>query len=91
MIKPFTHEELETAFDLVKDKEHWKNPIYSYCTSEEIKIIAAAIQYFTATEAKFDYIGKIKVPIPNANRFKIGDHIFKVRAGGYRAGLAGDH
>ncbi len=87
----FTHEELKQAFELVQNKEHWKNEIYSYCTTEEVKVIAAAIIFYTATKAHFDYIGILNTEPSETERFKIGDHIMKVRADGYRKGPAGDH
>jgi hypothetical protein len=82
---------LINTFDLVKNKEHWKNPINSYCTTDEVKLVAEAIHFFTATEAHFDYIGIVLQKQADATRFKIGDHIMKVRADGYRKGPAGDH
>lgn len=97
--KGFTHEELQKAFELIQNKEHWKNSIDSVCASEEIKVIAAAIVFFTATKPVFDYLCEIEQEHLDGNsltdekhkRFKIGDHIFKVRSLGYRQGPAGDH
>lgn len=81
--------ELKEAFDLVKNPVHWKDPIDSVCTTDEVKIIAEAIEYFTATKASFDYLGIVMAR--EQGRFKAGDHLMKVRADGYRKGPAGDH
>ena len=85
----FSYKQLCDAFDLVKDGEHWKNPIDSLCTTEEVAAVAAAIWYFTATKPIFDYIGKVETS--EHKRFKENQHIMKVRADGYRRGPAGDH
>ena len=88
--KNFSLKGLGEFFDLVKNKEHWKNPIQSYCTSEEIKGVSAAIEFYTATHPSFDYLCEVEHGKENG-RFKVGDHIFLVRAEGYRKGPAGDH
>jgi hypothetical protein len=78
----WTHSQLDKAFDVVKDQTDWKAPIdviLSGDTSlEDLALYTAAIQFFTATEAKINY----------------GDYIdggFRITAPGYRAGPAGDH
>jgi hypothetical protein len=91
MLAGYTHDALKAAFELVETKGDWKAPIESYCTTDEVKIIAEAIKFFTATEAHFDYIGVYSTPDGGATRFKVGDHIMKVRADGYRKGPAGDN
>lgn len=84
----YTQEQLENAFKLVQNKEHWKNPINAYCTTDEAKPVAAAITYFTATIPTFNFICILD---EDDGRFKAGDSILKVRADGYRKGPAGDH
>lgn len=69
----YNREELATAFQKVQDKAHWKNPIKSTCTKDELEVVAEAIIYFTATEASFQ---------------PIGIDLFKVTAPGYWAGPA---
>lgn len=76
----YTKEQLIAAFDKVKNKEHWKNPIDSFCNSNDVAVTYAAIEYFTGTEAKFDYLGLVD-----------GNHMLKVYADGYRLGPCGDH
>lgn len=76
----YSREQLKEAFDKVCDKTDWKRPIDSVCRSQDVPIVADAIQYFTATEAHFDYLGVVN-----------GNHMLKVRADGYRRGPAGDH
>ena len=73
----YTREQLVAAFDKVKDKNHWKNPIKSYCSCADVDIVAEAIEYFTATKAEFDYLGVVD-----------GEHKMHVRAAGYYAGPA---
>lgn len=60
----FALEELQEAFDLVKDEEHWKNPIDRVVDESQIRILRAAIPWMTGTEAIFlpvDEPGKIRV------------------------------
>lgn len=85
----FTYDELNRAFKLVQNEDHWKNPINSVCSSDEVKVVAAAIEYFTATKAHFDYLGVSEGT--GRTRFKAGEHILRVLADGYRRGPAGDH
>ena len=49
-----TQEELSAAFDLVKDKERWKNPIdttLDSCDEEKQRLIEDAIIHFTGSVA----------------------------------------
>jgi len=97
--KGFNLSELNTAWNSVisqsfKDgTQDWRDPIDSYCTTEEAKAVKAAIEFYTATVPIFDYIGECQGQSPNGPlaRFKNGDLILKVRADGYRKGPAGDH
>jgi hypothetical protein len=84
----YTQEQLQAAFNLVANPSDWKLIVESYCTSDEIKIVYAAVEHFTATIPTFDYIRLADAPM---GRFKTGDHIFKVRAAGYALGPAGDN
>jgi hypothetical protein len=84
----YTQAELKNAFDLVADAFDWKASIEAYVSSDEVKIVAIAIEHFTATQAKFDYIGIVN---DTSTRFAPGTHVLKVRAVGYRSGPAGDH
>jgi len=96
----FTRTELTAAFELVQNPNDWKAPIDGYCTTDEVKTVAAAIEFFTATKPHFDYLRKVDADFltalvanrtPKNHRLHFGDHIMKVRADGYRAGPAGDH
>lgn len=87
----FTESQLRAAFELVQNPADWKAAIDSYVSSDELKVVAAAIEFFTGTTAKFDYIRLVTEDSVTATRFKAGDHILKVRADGYRRGPAGDH
>ena len=49
----FSHGELSMAFDLVKDEEHWKNPIDAHIDPKYVDACCAAIEYFTSTTADF--------------------------------------
>ena len=76
MSEKYTHDQLEKAFDLVKNREHWKNPIDAYCRGENLAVISEAISYFTAT-------------LPSISQQENG--WYRVVAQGYRQGPAGDH
>ncbi len=49
----YTDEQMRAAFELVKNKEHWKNPVRAtlpFTTSEEtLDIIFEAIIYYTGS------------------------------------------
>ena len=62
----FTREQLLEAFNKVQNKDHWKNPIDSFCSKDEIEIVTEAIIYFTATEPTFKAVGinKLQVTAP---------------------------
>ena len=63
----FSKEDLHMAFDLVKDKEHWKNPIHVEITDKLLirdygmvsfkDLVDAAIIHFTGGAATFTSIG----------------------------------
>lgn len=90
----FTEAELSAAFDLVSNKDDWRDRIESLCTTDEVKVVAAAVEFYTSTKAKFDYIGIFGTTVYGDNvslpgcRFRVGDHIMRVLADGYRAGPA---
>ena len=47
--------ELDEAFDMVRNPEHWKLPIKTtieWPGTSTLKVILEAVEYFTATEAK---------------------------------------
>ncbi len=50
--RPITRGELEAAFDSVKEPD-WKNPICATISMKDRNIVAAAIEFFTATKATF--------------------------------------
>lgn len=52
----FTIEQLTDAFDAVKDKAHWKNPIDATAELTMRGVLEHAIPYFTGTPADFDEI-----------------------------------
>jgi len=85
----FPVEELSKAFDLVKPESHWKDPIESYCTSDEIKIISAAFDSIPRRKLNLIMSAELVKDVNPNNRFKLGDNIFKVTAIGYRQGPAG--
>ena len=63
-LKPnkYSDEQMKQAFDLVKDKEHWKNPIkvtLPFTTSEEtLDIIFEAVVYYTGSMAEIYKVKK---------------------------------
>lgn len=68
--------ELTEAFDKVRDRKDWKEPIDAIILAEELGNCLAAIEYFTATVAEYHHFG---------------DGTTRITADGYRAGPAGDH
>jgi hypothetical protein len=73
----YTFEQIEQAFDAVKDPNDWKAPINVWVAGEFVDIAIRAIQFYTATTAtaQFD---------PSTCRWL-------VQSPGYRMGPAGDH
>lgn len=49
----YTGEELNAAFDMVKDAGHWKNPIDAVIPRDQQDVVDKAIAWFTGTEASF--------------------------------------
>jgi len=72
-------ETLSRAFDRVKNAEHWKNPIDAVIRCSELEITKVAVLHFTATELRV------------VESYASAPPRYRVRAVGYRAGLAGDH
>ena len=53
----YLQEELHSAFDRVKNKEHWKLPIQcsiDYKDQEDINLITEAVVHFTGSVPQFD-------------------------------------
>lgn len=73
----YSPEELESAFKLVRNPNDWKAPISGDVKAELKEVVAVAIEFYTATVAKF-----------SPSSFAGYVH---VKAAGYRAGPAGDH
>jgi hypothetical protein len=71
---PFTHEEVDAAFRLVSSRKDWKAPISATIPEAEREVVAFAVHFFTATEARFS-------PGPDADTLRVA-------ADGYRAGPA---
>lgn len=63
----FTTEELAKAFEDVKDKEHWKNPIDAVVPLGQKDVLEKAIPWYTGTEPTFydiDKEGYLRVTAP---------------------------
>lgn len=64
----FTIEQLQDAFDTVKDREHWKNPIDAVIDAGQREVLSRAIPWYTGTEAEFHAIEgdpcKLRVTAP---------------------------
>lgn len=67
---------LGKAFDTVKDKVHWKNPIKAWVRKRDIKLFTAAVKFHTATE----------LIVTDSTEL-----YFQVESPGSGAGPAGDH
>lgn len=50
----YTQEQLQTAFDLVKDAAHWKNPIETIIDRDQMDVVDKAVPWFTGTVASFE-------------------------------------
>jgi hypothetical protein len=60
------------AFDLVKDRDHWKNPVDAVIDSEHRADVEEAIMHFTGSVPSFE---------------AAGDGLLRVRADGYYAAI----
>lgn len=70
----YTMDQLEKAFNSVQNKDDWRAAIDAPVDPEsDLILIEAAIQFYTATQAKFEMVG---------------DQL-RVRSIGYRMGPAG--
>ena len=49
MTSQFTQTQLTDAFNKIKDPTDWKNPICARVKGEDVTLVVAAIQHFTAT------------------------------------------
>lgn len=76
--KTYTQEELQAAFDLVKDEQDWRAPISCGFPASQKDVVTEAIIHFTATTPEFIDLG-----------FKDGVPWLGVYADGYRNGPAG--
>lgn len=85
-----TDTQLKQAFDLVKSKKDWKDPIRAWCKTSEIERISRAVIHYTATEPIFTSPITVKKG-EEFSRFKAGNVVCIVTADGYRMGPAGDH
>jgi len=60
------YQAMSDAFDLVQDKEHWKNPIDAVIPEEKRSIVEQAINYYAGGGARFVPAGegKLRVAAP---------------------------
>lgn len=72
----FTQEQLQEAFNRVRNPKDWKAPIDAVVRCQDLELIGAAVQYFTATT----------ITILERKAW-----LCRIAADGYRAGPAGDH
>lgn len=70
----YTDFELRQAFELVQNREHWKNPVNAVINECDKEIVQEAVIYFTATVPTFT---------------QLADGKLRVQAAGYWAGPAG--
>lgn len=54
----YSQEQLADAFDIVKNAEHWKNPIDAVVPRDMTDVLGRAIPWFTGTEASFSDTAK---------------------------------
>jgi len=70
----YTEEEIEKAFDKVKNPEDWRTEIDAEVSADEVELVIVAIEYYTATE-----VGTKKLDNGNVRVVSVG----------YRMGPAG--
>lgn len=68
----YTREQLEAAFNKVKNPNHWKNPIDAYCHRDEVELVREAIIFFTATVPSFWSVGQTSVRHVTAPWYYLG-------------------
>lgn len=52
----YTMDQLEKAFDSVKDQDHWKNPIDAIIPADQKDVLSRSIPWYTGTEAQFEEV-----------------------------------
>jgi hypothetical protein len=64
--KVLTDAEMKAAFDLVKDREHWKNPIDANIEKNDQEAVEVAISWYVYGGAEFETLpsGKVRVTAP---------------------------
>ena len=50
---PYTFAALHDAFELVRDRKNWKNPINAVIYESNAAVVDAAIAFFAGSEAEF--------------------------------------
>lgn len=73
--KDFTFAQINGAFDLIKDRRDWKNPISVRIPNEYADVVIASIEFFTSTIPMVQSDGEYRI----------------IESEGYRMGPAGDH
>jgi len=69
----YTQEQLEVAFRVVQNPEHWKNPVRAIIPATQLEVTKAAIIHFTGSTA-------VVTPCPNGTQVQ-------VEAAGYYAAI----
>lgn len=59
----YSQEELEAAFNKVKNTEHWKNPVDAVIDAADMRVVSFAIPWFTSTQAIFETLGDGKLRV----------------------------
>jgi hypothetical protein len=69
----FSEQQLQAAFNAVKDRRDWKAPIMATITRQHVELVYRAIVFYTATEPTFTHLS---------------GEVYRVEAMGYRNGPA---
>jgi hypothetical protein len=80
----YSEDALREAFDRVQDREHWKNPIVSFCAERDQNLVRQAIEFFAGSKTEFSFSCIAVADQPELN-ILAGDRVLSVRAGGYYA------
>ena len=76
----YTRDELLAAFNLVCNSTDWKAPVDSYCTTDEVRVVAAAIEFFTATVPTFAYCLQLDDKDTRLHKILLGDKGLSLRS-----------
>lgn len=85
----FTQQQLQDAWDKIRDKEDWKNQVTAPVAIADLSVTVAAVEFFTATRCVISARPSVMGDSYDASNDPEG--CYYLWAAGYRNGPAGDH